>query len=113
MKFKELIEGREYRIKKGNSFIYTKKNELLFCKSINDYSFIPAKAIAQFDFEELPWKPEAGEKCYLVDATGVIGYNHFVYFKGEWADRIISRIKVYRTEEEVIQAVKELGWDVE
>lgn len=109
MKFKEMVEGKEYMSQ--DKFIYSLKEKALFCVSIKDYSELSMSIIIKMNFTELPWKPELNERYYFVSADSTWGYDQYVY-NGGTDEMILKRIKVYKTREEVIQAVKDLGWEV-
>ena len=60
----------------------------------------------------LPWKPKDDETYYIINPYYSCGYLKTVY----WSDsnrREVSRVEVYQTETEAIEAVKKLGWVVE
>lgn len=60
-----------------------------------------------------PFVPKEGEKYYFVQISNGCGWEYNTNRFHKYDKLILSRIKVYRTKEEVVAKVKELGWEVE
>ena len=75
------------------------------------HSFININSINNCEITLLPWKPEEGEKYWYVECSRKLGYNYDTN-KGLFDTRVMSRVTVYQTEEEVKAAVKDLGWTI-
>lgn len=112
MKFKDLVEGKEYKSGE-DSVIYAVEDGLLFSVTVERYSIKSAREISNMEFTELPWEPEIHERYYYVDITCREGYASGINYYNGCFERINSRAKVYKTKKEVIAAVKELGWSIE
>ena len=108
-------EGREFKI--GNAAQIYRFNEEGILKYKHSglpwqHSFITFNSINNCEITLLPWKPQEGEKYYYIDPSEIRGYA-FECCSQPYDKRIISRVTVYQTKEEVKAAVKELVWIVE
>ena len=62
---------------------------------------------------KLPWKPKYGEIYYYLNGEDNRGYGLQHWTDEECDENLFKRDLVYKTEEEVKEAVKKLGWVVE
>lgn len=62
----------------------------------------------EYKLVPIPWKPKVGELYYYIDFTSEVGYTCYKFFYDSPLDeRIVNRVPVYRTEEEVKKAVED------
>ena len=80
---------------------YELRNNGLFHLGFNDYSCRTMECIMKMKFVEMPWKPKMGESYYFVCLTKSRGYAVYIYFNDNSDQRILNRIPIYRTKEEV------------
>ncbi len=106
----------EFKIKnnnrKNNDRKYRVTNESIEVNSIG----IWVRTIMAFDYFykerviKLPWKPKRDEKYWFIDMTIEAGI-YFFHNRNTVVDkRIMKRGEIFKTEEQALERVKELGW---
>jgi len=65
------------------------------------------------EISRLPFKPKTNESYYFIDATTIMGYSVYKNEDVELDKAILSRLEVYRTEKEVKEVIRKLGWKVD
>ena len=105
-------EGREFEDKQGMIRKIVEGTVYFKNKGTWEISVVTVTHLLKKEITLLPWKPREGEKYYYIDPSETRGYA-FEVCSQPYDKRIISRVTVYQTKEEVKAAVKELGWIVE
>lgn len=67
-------------------------------------------ALCKSEIIKLAYKPKLNEKYYILDCATKCGFQKINYDNDDFDKMILKRVKFYRTEEEVRQAAKEMGW---
>ena len=109
------VELEEEFMFEGNSFRYiiTREGITVNClESVKAQTYINVNQLLDLKVIKLPWKPKKGELYYYINEFEKKGYDHDLFFDDK-SILAVSRVPVYKTEEEVIAAVKEKGWVVE
>ena len=120
-KFEKLAEilgieiGEEFRFK-GSDTKYKIKEFGVWSKQegcINYiHSAISANSLLSKEIIKLPWKPKDGEAYYFLAPDSLLGYYRDRCCLADYEKALFERTEVYKTEEEVVEKVKELGWRV-
>lgn len=85
--------------------------------SFEEDGAVIASKLTMFDLKgtdliQLPFKPRQGETYYCINPWRKCGYSKERNFSTDFDEVFLSRETVYRTEAEVQEVVRKLGWEV-